>query len=582
MIELSIERFPSQHRHCISCNSTKNLRVVPDSKRTQVLKRARLYIPADSRICPQHYDMHSYDSPHPIHLYSAAQVEDMVDLLRNDHKEKPFKESQYRNETGLRKEQFDELLAMIPSILLTAKTQESAECQLYMFLLRLRKGISYEDIGSRFGISRVSASNQIATVRKALTNEFVPSHLGFGSIDRKYLQDHTTAIARALYCQHNPDAVVVVADGTYLYCDKSENYEFQKSTYNPQKKANFIKPMMFVTTDGKIIDIFGPYKAVENDALITKTVMDLHKDKIKKVLRDGDVFLVDRGFRDCMQLLTGEGYNVRMPEFIHKDDKTGQLTTGKANTSRLVTKCRYVVEAVNGHMKSVWQIFNRNWSTGNLLHIRDDFRIGAALLNKFYNIIVADKDDVEVAAKMLNQVDAPNRLIHIVDLNSFQKHINSFVPVDDAFVFPRMHESQLKTISQGVYQLKQGKSYAAQHVRSSGNGTFRCLYCPSSVLQKFFKTLIDEYQIIQPTLVFTRILSRFRSKVFHDIYILADANKNGPGAINAFYCGCRHGQRTVGCCSHVMSVLFFLCCARHHGGVTEVAQYLRNFFENNR
>lgn len=91
-------------------------------------------------------------------------------------------------------------------------------------------------------------------------------------------------------------------------------------------------------------------------------------------------------------------------------------------------------------MKSVWQIFDRNWSTDNLLHIRDDFRIGAALLNKFYNVIVADNDNVEVAAKMQSQVDVPNRLIHIVSLNSFQKHINSFVPVDDAFVFPQMHE----------------------------------------------------------------------------------------------------------------------------------------------
>lgn len=270
MIELNIRRCPAQHRHCTFCNSTENLRGVPDSKRAQALKHARLYIPAGSRICPLHYDMHSYDSPNPIHLYYAAQVEDMVDLLRSDHKEKPFNESQYRNETGLRKEQFDELLAMIPSILLTAKTRESAECQLYMFLFRLRKGISYEDIGSRFGISRVSASKHIATVRKALTDEFVPLHLGFKCIDREYLQHHTTAIARALYCQHNPDAVVVVADGTYLYCNKSQNYELQKCTYNPQEKANFIKPMMFVTTDGKIIDILGPYKTVENDASITK------------------------------------------------------------------------------------------------------------------------------------------------------------------------------------------------------------------------------------------------------------------------------------------------------------------------
>lgn len=66
-------------------------------------------------------------------------------------------------------------------------------------------------------------------------------------------------------------------------------------------------------------------------------------------LERADVCLVDRGFRDCVEVLKSKQLDVGMPEMISKKDK--QLTTAQANRSRLVTKCRYVVEARNGHMK---------------------------------------------------------------------------------------------------------------------------------------------------------------------------------------------------------------------------------------
>ena len=46
-----------------------------------------------------------------------------------------------------------------------------------------------------------------------------------------------------------------------------------------------------------------------------------------------------------------------MPEFVEAG--LNQLTTTQANRSRLVTKCRFVVEAVNGQLKQRFGLFNQ-------------------------------------------------------------------------------------------------------------------------------------------------------------------------------------------------------------------------------
>lgn len=77
--------------------------------------------------------------------------------------------------------------------------------------------------------------------------------------------------------------------------------------------------------------------------------------------------------------------------------------TEQANRSRLVTKTRYVVEAQNGHLKTVWPIFAEEWATLSLNHLGVDLRIAAALLNKLFNRIVADKGrEALVANAMLS------------------------------------------------------------------------------------------------------------------------------------------------------------------------------------
>ncbi len=56
---------------------------------------------------------------------------------------------------------------------------------------------------------------------------------------------------------------------------------------------------MVCTTDGQIVDIYGLYEATKNDATILLDILKKDK-KLNTLLRKGDIFILDRGFRDCI------------------------------------------------------------------------------------------------------------------------------------------------------------------------------------------------------------------------------------------------------------------------------------------
>lgn len=204
------------------------------------------------------------------------------------------------------------------------------------------------------------------------------------------------------------------------------------------------------------------------------------------------------------------------------------------------------------------------------------------LINKYADKIVADKgEQEEVANSMLARVMEPNVLHAIVNKQMFQGHLTFFNPIDaNNFAFPRMTKEELKKITLGSYQLKQAKSYACAHKKRRGNedSEYLCFSSPDDITRFFLADLIKQKRISKPVLILTRMDSRFRSKKIHDVYILADASKNGPDGIVGYCCDCRHGLRTVGCCSHVATNIFYMCFVRHNGGIVPVAGHVDVFF----
>ncbi|KMQ85209.1 reverse transcriptase-7, partial [Lasius niger] len=111
-----------------------------------------------------------------------------------------------------------------------------------------------------------------------------------------------------------------------------------------QKKTALCKPFTICTTNGFVVDVCGPFNATKNDAQILEHLLQL-PDGLNNILKKGDIIILDRGFRDVKPLLEQKGFEVLMPALKgHRN----QLTTEESNQSRLVTKLRWVVEAIHG------------------------------------------------------------------------------------------------------------------------------------------------------------------------------------------------------------------------------------------
>lgn len=569
------------------CNERTNLKTIPRQERFNGLKTAKIYIPAGAKLCAGHFDNVSWEAVSTsatIRDYNARQIEDMLNLaLTQDKASDEYPKFDLESNSGLTIPKFDNMLSHIPSLATVLKSTKKAKHALLMLLMRYRTGLSYEYIANSFGVSRATATNHIDKARAALTESFVPNYLGFENLSRDFLLQNGTVTSRMLHCDNNADVLIVVFDGTYIFVNKSGNYEFQKQTYSGQKKSNFLRPMMCVTTNGYIIDVLGPFKANTNDAKCMQAILEKNTS-VTEMMRPGDVFLLDRGFRDCLEDLEDFQYIGKTPHFIQKDHPTQQLTKEQANLSRLITKNRFVVEARNGHMKQIFPIFNEQWSTLNVKHLRKDLRIAAAMINKYFEKVVADAGKEEaIANAMLSRVTLPNKIHPIVLQKLFQDQITHFEPVDNNnFDFPQFTKEELQQITQGSYQLRQAKSYAHAHKKAKlrYNTDYLCYYCPNQITQRFFADIIRERNVRRPILVFTRMASRFVSGKSHDSYVLADADGNGPSAIIGYCCECKNGLRTVGCCSHVTTTIFYLGYARHNGGIEPVARHVENFFDD--
>lgn len=538
------------------------------------MTKYNIFIPKYSRACPTHNvaDIWSNATIGMYNNYSIEQIEDMLQLLldkkvRSATTNTPIEtDDDIQRLIGLNEDQFECLYLMLSS--LHAKylgREKTARCALKAYLMRLRTSNTYEQISRHLGITRLTLRKMLENARNSLVEDIVSQYLGFENISRDDLLSNNTTMAQKLLCEDNDQKVVTIWDGTYIFCNKSINQHIQRTTYSGQKSRNLVKPMVCVTPNGYYVDIFGPYGATKNDATIMSHVMENHSAAIFNKLRAGDVIVLDRGFRDCQNMLESKGLVVKMPEFVRKDDNTSQLTTAKANRSRLVTANRFVIETRNGNIKSIWKSFDTRWNAYDLSHMMEDYRIGATLINLFYNKIIPNSTDAEeIATTMLQRLEHANKLSKIVQTNQFQRQIKHFEEGDvDTVIFPRLNYEDLKKISLGNYQVAQMNPYVVEHLRSNED-QFKFYVAPQPIVSMFFRDIISSQNIENPILLLTILRSRFRNSGKYQTFVLADQAKNGIEGIIEYCCDCKHGLRTVGCCSHVMCMTGYLGVLKHN------------------
>lgn len=410
--------------------------------------------------------------------------------------------------------------------------------------MKLRTSHTNAEIAPIFGITTKVVNLRIRAVREILHEEFVPLHLH--NCTREDLLEHTTAFSRKLYNVNN-DTVIAELDGTYIYTINSSNYIFQKETYSVQKHRNLVKFMMAVSPNDFIIGAVGPFSARKNDATILTEILNQPDNVLFKNLRRGDVIVLDRGFRDCVRTLQMRGFVIKTPACT----QSSQLTRQQANTSRKATKTRYVVEVRNGHLKNIWKYFKGVKIHQSLPYLRKDFEIAAALINAFSSLIYSDKGDWQrMAATMAarNVVTSNfNTVVRKIPQNLFKQQNN-------LTLFPKLTYADLKDVCQGTYQITQAPSYC-QLMLAANNDNFPVKVCEVSACQQFCARFFT--QGTNPLLLLFNLPSRFVSGKKHSTYILLEMILDDEYIVKEYTCSCKNGLRSVGCCSHVMAVIWY-------------------------
>ncbi|XP_061171659.1 uncharacterized protein LOC133181135 [Saccostrea echinata] len=556
------------HSKCAFCDGKINLKIIPTEARIDSFVMFGLLVPVGCKCCPKHLigknlnpnqaiDVTSYRKK--MSSLTSQEVSDLLTKIRTRamHNLTTYKldfenlhDEDYMTLLGLSKENFFDITSFTTSLRNTK--MRSIKNAIGILLFKLKSGLSNGILATLCGMrTRRQVAEVVKSARVAMVKDFVPLNLGFQHVSRdRIVNHHTTDISKQLFTDPISDTVVLVLDGTYIYIQKSSSYKFQRLTYSMHKNRPLVKPFIITATDGYIVDVVGPFFANgrNNDASILSHIVQTNAGNFMGFLKEHDVLVVDRGFRDSVHFLQECGFQIEMPSFLSKTSK--QHSTAEANSSRLVTKIRWVVEAVNVRIKK-WQYLNNVVHNSQIPYIGDFVRIVCSVINKYRPPIKTnDDDDLNLGFKMLlksrENANALKQLCTRNHAHRFTVNSKSWKSIDahDAVLdFPVLSEDEVRQLIFGVYQIRQANSYVREHTE---NGQYN----------------IDVSEI-ETGLIHTRIQSRHRNSTLYNLWI-----KYTTSSVCGWYCQCKSGARTVGCCAHVCRVIWYLGYSRRQCNYT--------------
>jgi hypothetical protein len=167
----------------------------------------------------------------------------------------------------------------------------------------------------------------------------------------------------------------------------------------------------------------------------------------------------------------------------------------------------------------------------------------------------------EVLGRMKEMKSVPNSLGDEVRANNWQAVRRPWIEVnsDSVLDFPELNEADLKNLFTGTYQLSQALSYLAEMIDDDGKLTLKYHRDDSHILK-------------------VQVQSRHVGAKQYRCYVHYTPNSTGVTAIRRHYCECKNGARTVGCCSHVATVIYYLSHARYLAKIVRPAAILSSLF----
>ncbi|PZC81563.1 hypothetical protein B5X24_HaOG212487 [Helicoverpa armigera] len=164
-----------------------------------------------------------------------------------------------------------------------------------------------------------------------------------------------------------------------------------------------------------------------------------------------------------------------------KNEFETQLTTVQANKSRLITLCRWVVEAVNGKLKNRFKLLRQDYFNRVLPHLFVDFKIAAALINALYKIAVDNENANEILRIVNQRLHTPSLLNDYVQLRNLNRQRAAFITLEANQLedFRRLTTNEIFMISLESCQIELAKSYCSEHLR---NGLYTIEVCRENEL----------------------------------------------------------------------------------------------------
>jgi hypothetical protein len=209
--------------------------------------------------------------------------------------------------------------------------------------------------------------------------------------------------------------------------------------------------MVMVTTTGYIVTIFGPFFSDfhNNDASILKHVMLKNYEDILTWIKEDDIMILDRGFRDSLGVLKALGIDAAMPSFLGKNQR--QFDVYDANRSRFVTKLRWVVESVNARLKR-FKWFSQTIQNSSLPSVPDFLAIAAALTNCFHVPMVTASPDDDNVVRRMNLLLTQSNALHerLIQDNLMRSSVWQTTDIDNlAEPFPVLSLDYIRSLTLG-------------------------------------------------------------------------------------------------------------------------------------
>ena len=202
-----------------------------------------------------------------------------------------------------------------------------------------------------------------------------------------------------------------------------------------------------------------------------------------------------------------------------------------------------MVEAIHGILGEKYHLLHHQIDNKFLPKVQACCRIASFLNNKFGKRLDSDSELFDqIVNQMGSRKSTENTLANKVETERLGRRKVPFQPLSSDHIadFPELTENELKILFTGSYQLKQAVSYVAE--------------------------MMDDYNKIQisciketPNILKSEVRSRHTNPKLYKCFIEYQPNSIGPSGITRYCCDCANGNRTVGCCSHVAAVIYYLC-----------------------